>query len=320
MSWTGRIIGLILGFLILRFPGAIIGFLIGYFAYDRPKNTKIKAAHSASQAFSGANISPQAHARLISSLFSMMGYVARGAGAINTSHINAAEQVISIMRLDEAKRDEAINAFNYGKSPDFNLQAEINDLRSMFGNNPYIFSYVLEILVNVALADDKLDEGEHERLLLLASAMGVDQNQMERFIRIRFAEKQFANFSNRFREYRQRSYERRYGSGDYNSYGNRSYESYNQHADDDDQDDDQEYQNSAQSASQSDLDNAYAILGVTKDASWEDIKKAHRKLMLKYHPDRLASQGLPPEMIKLYTQKAQDIQAAFTLIKASRKK
>ena len=32
--------------------------------------------------------------------------------------------------------------------------------------------------------------------------------------------------------------------------------------------------------------NYYAVLGITKDANEEEIKKAYRKTALKYHPDR----------------------------------
>ncbi len=63
---------------------------------------------------------------------------------------------------------------------------------------------------------------------------------------------------------------------------------------------------------------AYEALGVTAEASDADIKKAYRKLMSQYHPDKLMGQGLPEDMIKAATERSQEIQAAYDLIKKHR--
>ena len=39
------------------------------------------------------------------------------------------------------------------------------------------------------------------------------------------------------------------------------------------------------------LDDAYKVLGLTKDATDDEIRKAYRKLALQYHPDRVATLG-----------------------------
>ncbi len=70
--------------------------------------------------------------------------------------------------------------------------------------------------------------------------------------------------------------------------------------------------------SQTSLEDAYAMLDVSKDASDAEIKKMYRKLMSQHHPDKLVSKGLPEEMVKLATEKTQEIKAAYEQIKKAR--
>ncbi len=66
------------------------------------------------------------------------------------------------------------------------------------------------------------------------------------------------------------------------------------------------------------LDDAYKALGVTKDSADAEIKRAYRKLMSQYHPDKLIGQGMPEDMIAMATEQAKDIQLAYDLIKKQR--
>ena len=63
---------------------------------------------------------------------------------------------------------------------------------------------------------------------------------------------------------------------------------------------------------------AYEILGIDKNATDAEIKKAYRRLMSQHHPDKLIARGLPEEMIRLATEKTQRIKAAYERVKESR--
>ena len=67
------------------------------------------------------------------------------------------------------------------------------------------------------------------------------------------------------------------------------------------------------------LRDAYRILEVEEGADDSTVKRAYRRQMSKHHPDKLAAQGLPKEMMDMAKEKAQDIQQAWETIKAVRK-
>ncbi|MAW21323.1 MAG: molecular chaperone DjlA [Flavobacteriales bacterium] len=66
----------------------------------------------------------------------------------------------------------------------------------------------------------------------------------------------------------------------------------------------------------SNLDKWYAILELDKNASDDEIKKAHRKMVRKYHPDKL--QGVSEDIIKLAEEKFLLVQEAYEQIKKNR--
>lgn len=67
------------------------------------------------------------------------------------------------------------------------------------------------------------------------------------------------------------------------------------------------------------LKEAYDALNVNADVSDSELKKAYRRQMNQHHPDKLVSRGMPEEMVKIATEKTQEIKAAYELIVESRK-
>ncbi len=63
---------------------------------------------------------------------------------------------------------------------------------------------------------------------------------------------------------------------------------------------------------------SYAVLGIDSRASNDEVKQAYRKLAQEYHPDRIASKGLPEEFNTFAHEKFREIQEAYEAIKKER--
>ena len=74
----------------------------------------------------------------------------------------------------------------------------------------------------------------------------------------------------------------------------------------------------AASSSGTSLEDAYGALGISATATDKELKRAYRKLMSENHPDKLIAQGVPEDMIKIATEKSQDISGAYDMIRKHR--
>lgn len=63
----------------------------------------------------------------------------------------------------------------------------------------------------------------------------------------------------------------------------------------------------------------YAVLGCSSSSSDAEVKKAYRKKVSEFHPDKIAAKGLPDEFSKFANEKFREIQEAYEEIQKVRK-
>ena len=81
-------------------------------------------------------------------------------------------------------------------------------------------------------------------------------------------------------------------------------------------------QNRRRSAPRPSLDplaEAYATIGCEPSATDDELKKAYREKAKKLHPDEMMAQGLPPELVQKANDEMARVNAAYDLIRNSRK-
>lgn len=273
------------------FLGKVLGFLIGFFTLG-PVGALIGllVGHFFDKGLAGIKLGfdPQKKAEVerafFTAVFPLMGHLAKSDGRVSEAEIQGTEQIFAKMGLDDAGRAEAISLFKSGAAPDFSVDDSINRFTAVCGQYRDLKQILLVYLISMAYADGELHSAEEEILADLAEKLGYSRIAFNRLMGMISAQAHF--YRSRGYQYQQEGYQQQEGFG--------------------------------ATPSQNELDFAYRALGVEASASDAEVKKAYRKLMSEYHPDKLAGRGVPEEMVKLATERAQEVQSAYDLIKKSR--
>jgi DnaJ like chaperone protein len=267
VSWWGKLVGGAFGFMLGGPIGALLGAVLGH-NFDRGMKS---LPHDDGLA---AGDRERVQMAFFTASFAVMGRVAKADGRVSPAEIRMAETVMDEMSLSADMRRMAIDLFNQGKSAGFDLDGVVQQFRRECHGRTTLTRMFVEIQLQAAYADGRLDSSEDALLRHVCTLLGVpelDYRRLERMVRA------------------QQGLGGGRGPGGGPATGRAPS-----------------------------LGDDYAVLGVARDASDAEVKRAYRRLMSQHHPDKLVSKGLPEEMMKVAAQKTRDIRQAYERIRASR--
>lgn len=274
----GKIVGAILGLIMYGPVGLILGLVFGQ-VFDNGLRTLLRTpvhATNVRQVF-------------FKTVFQTLGYLAKADGIVSEREVQITRNImLHDFQLDKQQMLLAIGFFNEGKSTNFSIGNALNNFKNVCGNYVDLRRFFLEIIVKVALADKILRDSQRDRLLFICSALNIPLGELEYQLRVYG----FGNNANYYQKTstNQRTYANQRTN---NQYKNQQY---------------------TQNTSSDALSAAYTLLGVKSSDNVKIIKASYRKLMSKYHPDKLMSKGVPPAMLDFAKEKTQQISSAYALI------
>jgi len=172
MNWGGKIIGGVLGLAAMGPWGAVVGAFIGH-QFDT-------GATFGTLLGSGGADPKLVNELFFPTTFRVMGHIAKADGRVSEQEIASARAVMHALRLNPAQMLAAMQYFNEGKQPDFELDAALRRLRGAIARYPDLANFMVEIQLQAALAGDGLTELPRARLRRVALLLGLGPAEFAR--------------------------------------------------------------------------------------------------------------------------------------------
>jgi len=264
---------------------AFIGLLVGSFISFKLSGGLIGQLSGFGNVAGVTGIKTERQAVFFKTAFTLMGKIAKADGRVSEQEIAHVEQFMTQLNMSANHRKQAIEHFKTGSQKNYDIQSLIQEFNAATTSSPNLKQMLMIYLMRVAVADGQLHQAETTLMHSIAQQLGYSEQAFAQLLAMIQGQDQFAGGT--------------YQQGGYN---------YNRH-----------YGGNNQKYTSVDaISAAYQALGVSKDSTDAEIKKAYRRLVREYHPDKLMGQGLPEAMIKEATERSQEIQVAYDLIKKSR--
>lgn len=167
--FIGGLIGLLIGGLRGLIVGAVLGYLVGRWL-QRTVRQGLGLVQS----------------QFLDSTFAVMGALCKADNIVTRDEIEAAEAIFRRLHFSSEQRQAGIAAFNRGKSPGFDLDAEVAKLAQVCRGRRPLMQMFLQIQLTAIAADGVLHPAEHEMLVRVARGLGfseADVEQLEALLR-----------------------------------------------------------------------------------------------------------------------------------------
>ncbi len=163
----------IIGLLVGGARGVLIGAVVGVVLSYVQRNALVKRLTTVQGQF-------------LESTFAVMGALCKADGVVTRDEIATAEAMFTRLQLSGEQRERAKAAFNRGKSPDFDLDAEVRTFASVCHGQRVLMVMFLQIQISAVAGDGDVHPAEHQMLMRIARLLGLsaaDVAQLEALLR-----------------------------------------------------------------------------------------------------------------------------------------
>jgi len=277
MHIFGKLFGGFLGYLMAGPLGALIGIMIGN-VFD--KGLK----HHLNQSYLDYRQEkrPAVIAAYIKAVACLMGFFAKADGRVSEQELSYAAQIFKELKLSGEQLNTAKEWFTSSKNGQVSLEDQLRMLQYLKETNLSLTKSCLDIIFQM-LKIDGLTEKKVDYMNYLLNHLG-------------FAKLESQFNAQEFWEYIQAKAQNQY-----------QHQSRQQHY--------YQYHHRPPEQNEGDkLIQSFQALGLDVNANQTEVKKAYRKLMSKFHPDKMMAKGASDAEIKAATERTQQISKAYDYI------